>query len=324
MSYSKILETLLQFDKDYLVGTHISPDSDAIGSSVALYLALESTGKNVTLFLESDLNPRFHGLVPSHVKIIHTVPDGEYVFVGVDCATQKRLCEENEKLLSNSIASFNIDHHTSNELWGETYFIDSVSPAAACIVYQILIDLKIDISKEIASLLYAGILDDTGFFRFSNTTANSLIVASKLVELGAKPADISNIIHFEVPKRVVKLRANALNTLDFYLDDKVAIIYITEDMLNKANCTSEDAEGLVDFARSVSGVLLAFFIRQIDTKKWKVSSRSKVSKYDVNQLAGRFGGGGHKMAAGFTLSGTLEECIQSIIKESKISLEVDD
>jgi phosphoesterase RecJ-like protein len=319
MSYTALLENLPKHKCNYVIATHISPDSDAIGSSVALYLALKSAGKNVNLYLEKPLTERFIPLVPKNVKIIHEVPTFEFIFVGIDCATKKRLGDDFEELLYSSRASFNIDHHKSNENWAKYNYIDDVSPASACIIYQIICDLELDISPEIASLLYAGILDDTGFFRFANTTPECLIIAGTLVELGAKPADISNIIHFEVPKRVVNLRAKALNTLTFYDEDRIALLYVTQAMLDEAGCSSEDSEGLVDFARSVQGVQLGFFIREMDGK-WKVSCRAKTEKYDVNELAGKFGGGGHKMASGFTFEGTLDDCISATIKEAGLLL----
>lgn len=314
MSYDDLKSGLFSHSENYILATHISPDSDAIGSVVGLYLALKGEGKEVSLYLNDGMPNRFVGLVPDDLKYITSVPDSDFIFIGVDCATKKRLGDLSEDLVARSRMSYNIDHHTSNELWAKLNYIDAVSPATACIIYKLLDELKINISSEMASLLYAGILDDTGFFRFSNTTPDSLSIAGKLVELGARPADISNIIHFNVPKRVVNLRAAALNTLQFYLNDRVAMLNVTRAMLDQTGCKSEESEGLVDLARGVEGVDLAFFIREMDDKL-KVSCRAKTEEFDVNQLAGKFGGGGHKMASGFTFEGSLENCKSALLKE---------
>ncbi len=304
------IASIIKENNNFLIATHISPDSDAHGSSGGLYLILKKLAKNVSIYLPDRLGARYSSLCED-LEFIHSVPEATFVLISVDTATKERLGDEHENLCSKSSQSINIDHHTSNPNWANINYVDANSPATACIIYKLAIELGIELDSKVSNLLYAGILDDTGSFRYSNTTEECLFIASKLVSAGAKPNIISNSLHFEVPERVMRLRARAFENLRLSQSGQVSLIYVDNKLLNELNCTAEDSEGLVDLVRSIQGVKLAFFIREYQDK-WKVSCRTKDDVFDVNVLARKFGGGGHKAASGFTFKGTLEEVIKTV------------
>ena len=207
-----------------------------------------------------------------------------------------------------------IDHHESNPAWGTNNYIDPRAAASAVIVFQIAKQLGQIVGPEVATLLFAGLMDDTGSWRFSNSNGQSFLVAASLVAAGASPEEVANAIYFSVPEKVIKLRSMALGTLQTHCDGAVASIAVTRQMLEACDATIEDSDGIVDIARSLQGVRCAVFMRERE-QGWRVSLRAKDSSIDVNQVAGVFSGGGHPAAAGATIpSGSLESAIDSVIE----------
>lgn len=297
-----------------LVATHVSPDPDAIGSSGALVYALNQLGKDVSLYLPEDVPERLNTFYPIDL-VLNKVPQTPYLLIGLDCATKKRLGDEADLLLKNASSSINIDHHESNELWADINYIKSKEAATSSLVFELLNELSLPIDSYIASSLYAGIMDDTGSFRFSNTDEKVLITASKLISYGARPSDISNVIYFQESIRAIKLRGKAIDSLRITHDGKVAISHISIAMRGEESHVSGDSEGVIDMVRSVEGVKLAIFLREKDPGHWRGSIRSKSHSIDVSAFAERFGGGGHRAASGFSVLGTESEVISILDKE---------
>lgn len=309
----------LKSEKKFIIATHISPDADAISSSVGLAILLRTLGKEVKVFYEEPLPEKFLKLVDATL-IINTEKDLESiistsVLVGVDCATKKRLGEVVNKHFSSAVFTLNIDHHESNELWASLNWVIKDAPATAYMIYLLSKEIGVKLTHQQSNLLYSGIMDDTGCFRYSNTTKECLAVCAELVGEGANPNYVSNILYYEVPERVLRLRAAAASTLEIYGNGRIALIYLTDSVLKELNCTSDDTEGLIDIVRAVEGVKVAFFAREIE-KGFKVSARSKDEKIDVNKFASKFGGGGHKAASGFTLNESLENVLKILRTES--------
>jgi bifunctional oligoribonuclease and PAP phosphatase NrnA len=303
--------------KTALITTHVSPDSDAIGSSCALQLGLEKAGISSFIYLVEEIPEYVSPLAASLVeqsKIINTFPlEPVDAFIIVDTAGVKRINGKQDIPKSVAKCFINIDHHASNEVFGDLNYIEANSPSTSCIVLKILERLEIEVDSQIANLLFAGLMDDTGCFRYSNTTNQAFLAAARLVECGASPNDVANILHFSTPERVLKLKAVALANLKTELSGKLAIIAITKAMVSEIGGRIEDAEGLVDLARSVQGAVAAVLIREGDDE-WKVSLRSKIESLDVNKLAATFGGGGHKAASGCRMKGELSQIYSQLVQ----------
>lgn len=298
----EILSEIRSTDR-IVLATHISPDPDAIGSAGSLCLALREIGKDAVFYLPEKLSGKLAKLFPL-TYTTNEVPSESYLLIGLDCATKKRLGKDNERLCSNASMVINIDHHVSNEHWGKINHIVGDEAATAILVHELIQELGIKYSEMIANLLYAGIMDDTGSFRYSNTSANALTTCADLVKRGARPEFIADILYFQEPLRVMRLRGKALKTLTLFENDSAALVYVDQEMLKSTGAQPDDTEGVIDIARAIEGVEIALFIRQMDTDTWKGSVRAKNLKYDVGELAAQFGGGGHKAAAGFTIKGS--------------------
>lgn len=302
-----------------LVSSHISPDPDAIGSSCALALGLQSLGKEIQLYYADAVPEKLRTLV-AEIPITHTIPERSYsAVIVVDTAAKKRVGNEADKLLALGEVSINIDHHVSNDGWASLNYIDPLAAASAQIVLHILLRLGVSLNKRIADLLYAGIIDDTGRFCFSNTTSGVLEDAATLLRHGASALDVGNALYFSVPLRVFQLRTLVFSKLALELEGKIAFIVITQQMLDQCKAVADDTEGLVEEARSVPGTIGSVLMREIK-EGWKLSLRSKVLEFNVDAVASKFGGGGHKAAAGCKVVGSQEEVKERVLEEIRLGM----
>lgn len=307
---------LIEGSQEVVIVTHISPDADAVGSALGLAILLKNSGTNANCYFSESLPSKLIPLVDfervffAEDELVKKLSSGA-ILVGVDCATKKRLGEVVYKSFPLAKTTINIDHHASNENWGQTNWVVPNAAATAEMIFEFSQSASLKLDSQIANLLYAGILDDTGSFCFSNTTGNTLRYAAELIDAGANPANISNYLYFQVPERVWRLRSQSLMTLRLEHQGKVGIMYVTQKMLDETGCVSEDTEGLVDIIRSIQGVEVVFFVREIENG-FKISARSKNPNIDVNNFAAHFGGGGHKAAAGFTIVENLASTLEII------------
>jgi len=258
--------------KQATVLCHVFPDADAVGSAAGLALVLEQAGVDASVFLADEMPQRMKNLA-EEVTVSETVPEGGTLVV-VDTANRERVSIGDQSLLDKASEIFNIDHHVSNSGWGNKNLVVGDYPSASCIVMELALAMKVKPTPAILNLLYAGLVEDTGSFRFSNATPVAFSSASKMVEMGAMPEIVANELFFNVPDRVVKLRGIAIPL--------------------------------------ISGILGAVMIREREGS-WKVSLRSKSDNLDVNHVAGLMGGGGHKAAAGCTLNGELDVVKKTVL-----------
>lgn len=301
------IRDLILSHKKFLITAHISPDADAVGSSVALARGLLTLGKSASVYLQDPVPQNLLALVEG-VEITHQVPDEQFdVLIIVDTATKKRVGKAVEDLFKLAKTSINIDHHVSNDQWAEHNYVYANAAASAQIIFSLLLLLNARIDSETASLLYAGLLDDTGRFSFSNTSESALQTAAKLVASGAQVSEITSALYFSVPEKVLRLRAIALSEIRLICEGRVAFLAVSKETMELCQVLSEDCEGLIDEVRSMSGTIAAVFMRQIEDAKWKLSLRSKIDLLNVQDIAAEFGGGGHVAAAGCTISGSEEE-----------------
>ena len=304
----------LSSHSSYLISAHVSPDPDAIGSAVGLAQSLSLIGKSAECYF-ADAPPKSMETFLGGVLIHREAPKSMFdALVVLDTASKVRVGKDVDSLLKLVSCGYNIDHHISNELWAEYNYVDATAAASAQIVLQIIRRAKLGVDRGVANLLYAGILDDTGGFRYSNTSGDALRAAASLVDLGAEPQEISNCLYFSIAERVLKLRAHCIQGIRLYYEGRFAVLSLSQVELDESGCSKEDSEGLVDLARSIAGVEACAFLREAESN-WKISLRSKSPHIDVNKIAATFGGGGHSAASGCKIAGSREQ-VEMVIVES--------
>ena len=307
---SKIYD-LIQSSNSVLLLTHENPDGDAVGSVLAFYHYLTSINKDVDMVIQ-DI-PNVFSFLPSINKSVDRT-DREYdLGIVLDCATEKRI-GQTEDLLSRCKNTIAIDHHVSNTKYCNVNLIEDNTSSCCQVVYYLLKEWNVSLSKEIGEALSTGLLTDTNGFSNNNVNSDTFQMAADLSQFGV---DIHKI-YFEVlskkSKSQYQLMQLAMSRLELINDGKIAFTYILRDDFDKVNAVNGDHEGLVDIGRNIDGVEVSLFIREDDG--WKISLRS-TGTVDVNKIAMIVGGGGHFMAAGGKYNGTFEETKNILIDEIK-------
>jgi len=280
---------------------HIDPDGDCIGSMLALAAFLRERGKEVACFTPGDMAEIYLDL--PLVKLFMREEDlpsfkPDMVFA-LDSPTTARTADL--VMHGNGVPVVNIDHHPTNERYGDINVVDERASAAAILVYRFLASIAPErITPEIADYLYLGVLMDTGGFRFRNTNAEALATAARFVELGARAHELAHDFIYVKKLSTLKLLARALDDLEVHGDGRIAAMHISRGMLAATGAAMSDTEGFVDYAASIDDVELAALFREIGESEIRVSLRSR-NDYDVAALAEKFGGGGHRNAAGLTI-----------------------
>ena len=295
----------IRANKSFLVTTHENPDGDAVGSSLALAAYLRRLGKDVTIHL-CDPVPDLYAFLPLADTVVQNLPDRDYdvcfvLDVGEFSRAGRQVVE------CRRIGSFiNIDHHLTRDNFGAINYIDPSAAATGVLVYRIIKAAGDLIDYEIAISLYTAIITDTGSFRYSNANPEAFAISGELVATGINTWSIAEKLYESQPRQRLELLALALSTLTISERGDFASITVTLDMYRRTGACAELTDGFVNYPRSIRGVEVSVFFREINSGLFKVGFRSK-GKVDVSSLAATFGGGGHHNAAGCTVAGTLDE-----------------
>ena len=291
--------------------THMSPDGDAIGSSLALYLGLKQLKKEVDVI--TDEYSKCFKFLPN-IEDIKSKGDKSYdLAIAVDCATKGRLFDPKSSF-DNSNMTVSIDHHISNTYYARLNYVEGNSPAVSKTLIKILKRLGVSINIEIGTCLMAGIITDSGGFRYSDVDDETFEFAANMLDVGV---DISDIYYrtFDVKTRAqFELSKIATSRLKFYNKDRIAITYVTLKDMKSVKAQTGDHEGIVNVARNIEGVEVSIFLREDEDGTYKVSLRSN-DNVNVSDVAELFGGGGHERAAGCVFNCPLEEAIKKLLKE---------
>ena len=291
--------------------THVSPDGDAIGSILALYLGLKQLKKEVDVI--ADECSKCFSFLPCINDIKSTTKEKYDLAIAIDCASKARLFDKGESFDKSSL-TISIDHHSSNTYFATINYVEDKSPAACKTLIKILKRLGVSINYDIGTCLMAGIITDSGGFRYKNVDDETFEFAAHMLDVGV---DISDIYYrtFDVKtKAQFELSRIAMDRLKFYNKNKIALTYITLKDIKKAKAEIGDHEGIVNIGRNIEGVDVSVFLREDIDGTYKVSLRSN-DNVNVSDVAEIFGGGGHDRAAGCSLDYSLEEAIKSIVKE---------
>ncbi len=302
------------------VVSHVRPDGDAFGSQLALALSLKQLGKDVTVWNEDGLLEKY-AFLPGGELLAKPPAEPETFDLGValDTATQQRL-----GLAGDAVRAprwINIDHHASNPRYGDLVHIDSHAPATGQILFEFLSSMRWPMNPDIAENLFVAISTDTGSFQYPNTTARTFQIGAELVKCGVEVGRVSQLLYESYPRRRVELLRELLGTMRFDADGQVASFSLSLKVASALRVLPEDNEGLIDHLRAIEGIVMAVFFEELLEGKVRVSMRSKNESMDVSAICQKFGGGGHRLAAGARVRGTLAEVEQLILQASSEMLD---
>ena len=305
------INDLINNSNSILLLTHIDPDGDAVGSVLAFYHYLSSINKDVDMIV-LDI-PKIFNFLPSVDRIVDTT-DREYdLGIVLDCTTRDRI-GQNEDVFSKCKNTVVIDHHISNTNYGDLNYIQEEVSSCCQVIYYLFKDWNVNFSKEICESIIAGVLTDSNGFGINSVDSNTFKLASEIKELGIDIYDIYNKVLCKKTMSQHNLMKIAMDRLEFLENGKIAFTYILESDFDKVGAVPGEHEGIVDIGRNIDGVEVSIFIRE--NAGWTISLRS-TSNVNVNKIALELGGGGHLMASGAKLQGTLYEVKSRIIDETK-------
>lgn len=307
---------LLKEADNILIISHLRPDGDTLGSAFALRHALKSAGKKTCVACDSEITPKYQ-IISDGKRCLK--PEFKPAFVvTVDVAATK-LIGESLKQFEDKI-DLVIDHHPTNTNYGKLNVVDSAKASAGEIIYEILNEMRLPVTTEIANCIYIALSTDTGCFRYSNTTPESLRLAAVLYELGADATNLNRRFFETITRNQLEIQKLVFDSIKFYKNGTIGVVNVTLDMIEKTAASEDDIEGLTAFPRRVEGVLVGVVVREIGKDEYKISMRSN-GLVDVSLICSKYGGGGHKRAAGCNIKGTLEEIEKQLISDITFAFE---
>ena len=308
--WTKALDKIHSADTIAII-SHVRPDGDAYGSTLALALALEALGKTTLLYNPSGITSTYNYMPEIHrlTKPPEKKPDLDLI-IAVDTSTPERLGEAFNSW--GTKVDINIDHHASNTCYAEINIVDPDAPANAQLLYELFTQARWPITPAIADCLFVGLSTDTGSFKYRGTTARTFQVAAALAEVGARVAELAEKCYASYPLRRLHLQREILQRLELRCHDRLAFFIITQEMYRLTGARPEDTEGLIENIISIQGIELAILFEEKEDHTVKISMRSK-GRINVNELCSLVGGGGHASAAGATIPGTLQEAREKLL-----------
>ena len=313
-----VVEAIRSNDR-FLVTTHENPDGDALGSVLAMKLALEQLGKDAFLYLSGiiPLPSEYAFMDLGSVSRELPADAGERVVLALDCANERRLGPDSS-FVERSPLVVDIDHHHDNSRFGQVNLIVADASSTGEILYDLFGELGVELTPEIAEALYIALVTDTGRFQYTNTTPKALRIAAHLVEAGANVHQVFQDVYENVAFAKLKLLARALESARVYEGGRVIVADLQRADFAAAGAEEPFAEGIIDFLRSVEGAEIVALIREPPTQNGptrRVSLRTRGTGIDVSAIARKSGGGGHRQAAGFSSESSTDEIIDFIRRE---------
>jgi len=300
---------ILREHQRFAILSHVRPDGDALGSQLALALSLKQLGKEVRVWNEDGMLEKYSFLPRAELLTKPpSTPDVVDVAVALDTAIQNRLGTALAAVRSAKIW-VNIDHHLSNPCYGDVVYVDPVAPATAEIVFRLIKSQSLPFNHDIAENLYAAISTDTGSFQYPQTSARTFEIAAELIRAGLDVGRLNQQLYENYPRRRLELLRELLRTMRF------ECFSLSIRTAAELGVLPEDNEGLIDHLRAIRGVIVAVFFEELAEGKVRVSMRSKSDAVDVCVICQKFGGGGHTLAAGARVRGTLAEVEKRALEE---------
>ncbi len=299
-----------------LILCHKNPDGDTIGCASALYYALKELDKNAAV-LCSDVIPSRYAYTNARLFRGEFEPKA---VVSVDVASIQLFGENNGVPSYTRHVDLCIDHHAGNSGYADFTLLEGRAAAAAELLYEVIMAMDVPVTTHIADCLYTGLATDTGCFRFSSTTSKTHFVAAKLMEAGAHVKELNTLLFDTKPRARMEAERIARNHLEYYLDGRCALIYLTRDEIETSGVDPADLEELTSLPKSIEGVMVGLTLRQQPGGSYRISVRT-ADGVDACAIARRLGGGGHKCAAGCELLGNLDNAKRAILAEVQAELD---
>jgi phosphoesterase RecJ-like protein len=306
---------LIRSKKTFVLTTHVNPDGDGLGAQSALYVALKRLGKKVHVVNHDPLPPRYFFLPFANAyRQSDKIPPHD-VCVVMDAGDFTRIREgvrrEEFKILVN------IDHHYSNNYYGDYNLVMPKVAATGEVVYRLIQQLKVKIDKPITESIYVSLVTDTGGFRNSNTTPDALRLAAELMEKGANASEVNRKIFSGISKEAMELNRVSLGKIKLYDAGQIGTMTLSQSDLKKTGAVDDDTENLVNQIGKIDTVKISAFLKERTDGRVKLSLRSGSEKVNVANIAKHFQGGGHAYAAGAVLAGPLKTALENVLKVSK-------
>ena len=317
MGYHQFID-VLRNNSSFRIVSHMLPDGDSIGSSLALARVLLLRQKNVKVYFKDMLPLKYKFLLSSSDCIEDlTYIDSAEVLLVLDCSDFSRTGLEEESIKKFSYV-VNLDHHVTNNYFGNINLVDGSAAATGELLFHLFDYAGITMNQKIAEALYTAILTDTGSFKYQNTTSTTHEVAAKLLDYKIDHSGISQRIFDEQPLSYMLLLKKTLSTLELWHGNQVACLTINEEMRMQCGASMEDLNGIVNYAKNIQGTEIGVLLYLNGNGEIKVGLRSK--EVDVSKLAEAFGGGGHQRAAGFKITTSYQEAKDRILEEAGLFL----
>jgi len=296
------------------IAGHKTPDGDCIGSVMALYDTLKPLNKDLTVCIDGAIPFNYKAFLDENI-IAKEYDNEEFDLLFIlDSSDEKRLGKF-ENILNNAKKTVVIDHHKTNEGFGDINIIETEMSSTGELLYDILKASNMHISREAAILIYIAILTDTGKFSYSNTTSQTHRKAAELIDIGVNAAEIDNIVYNSKPSNIVRAFIDCVSGIELYFGNRLGITAITKSILDKNNADMADIDGVVEYIREIKEVEVSCVLKE-NEEGTKVSLRSK-NYVDVSKISVKFGGGGHSRAAGFEINENIENTKKIILEEFK-------
>ncbi len=308
--FKEAKEIVEKSNKIYIVA-HINPDGDAIGSTFAVYFALKKMNKDVHVVMPS--YSTVFEFLPGVQTSINSIEDEEYdLLIALDSSDVTRLAiSEDEYKKAKKVIM--LDHHQISAPYGDFRYINDNKSSASEIAYLFIKYLGVKIDKEIATLLYTGIMTDTGSFNYSNANADTFRAVAELLECGAEAVSVCKKLNDTMKEAKLKLIAKTVDNMEVYFDGKLRFSYVSYEEISELGINDEDSEGMTNYLRAVEGTEVAVYVRGKSDGSLKVSMRSG-GRIDTSKIAIAFGGGGHPRASGYTMKEDIETEKEKLIR----------
>ena len=297
--------------------THVSPDGDCLGSGIALALALKGLGKEVHVIIDNPL-PGSLAFLPGQelIAVKHSEGFEPEMTFAIDCGDVERF-QDRAVYFDLANVTVNIDHHRTNKGFATYNYVDCERSSTSELVFELLKEMQVEITKDIAICLYVGLVTDTGGFKYGNTNAKTHLCAAELLGYGLNIAALSQDIFEYSTESMLRLKAKALSSLQLEYDKRLAIVTVSKADFEETVAERSETEGFADLGRSIVSVVASVALREFEKDKIKISMRSK-GTFDVAKIAQLFDGGGHINASGCSINATLEDAKAQIIKAFEV------
>ena len=311
------LDSIIKSSKNILIVSHVNPDGDTLGSMCGLYSLIKDNYKKKCDMLAVSLIPDNYKFIP-HIKNVINIENidlsREYdLVINVDIAEINR-CANAKILFEKAKNTINIDHHETNNGYGEINIIEPKASATGEVLYNIAQNLDWKVSKDSAVCLYTAILTDTGSFKFSNTTPQTMKIASELLTLGIDNAEIYKKCYESSSKNMILFQSYCVGKAKFLNNDKIAYTLVYKKDLEKFNNKGEDfTDGLTEKLRAIKTTEIAFVLKEAGSNISKLSMRSK--QIDISKICKALNGGGHKFAAGAVIKANINNALKIVLEE---------